>query len=287
MSERVTKKSAFPLPSVELVRTRFDQFLHGGSVPVFDEYSVPSGEAMMHAPFGHIVRQSDWRDFKQSLGDIEGFIGAGKDRIVVQDPRDSSKVLSVFHKPKDWYFLLEVRMVNELLIALFPHNFPRIRSHFGHNDNLGQRPTPKTFFYSGFKTDRIEGIQAVTDSLEIGFTGLVWNENKFVLGYPNGQTSKSVHHPFQLVLDVTNQIGLPLKKLGLDPHADNFILGQDGGEYYIDILFGPFHSYDEEFKLKWESGTSIKKLQELARAKPRLFTPRQLRQAEEGLSLLG
>lgn len=274
----------FPLSSIEQTRSRFRELLNDEK-KIFSQYDSLSGE-LVTLPYQRLISSTDWDSFLSTLENIDGFIGMGKDRIIVKTPGDPNTILSVFHEPQDWSFLREVKKMNTILVGLFPHNFPKIRGFFGCNNIYENNGFPEGFYYTGFKSDFIKGTKAVKDCRKEGFFEYYWNENDFWLDYQEKGTSSQSTYPFQMVLDVMNQIGLPLRKLGFDLHADNFILGEDGGEYYTDIISSPYFSSDEQFAENWASDPSIEALNKLVYDKTLSLSHFQLKRITDELSAL-
>ena len=206
---------------------------------------------------GLAAKREDWNNFVNTLSkDDANFIGMGRERIVTRIPGQPNLALSVFHEPKDWFFLQETLRVNHILNSLFPHNFPKIYGFFGCNDTYQGIKKPKGFFYTGFWTAYIEGIKPVKDCYKVGFANLYWKESKFSLEYLE---KTKPQYPFVNAVALMDKIGLPLRQLGLDPCANNFILTKNGEEFYVDNLTGPFQfeSNRNSFFYQWRSKLTV------------------------------
>jgi len=278
------------IQSLEEIREKVNLF--SSESPSRDDY-IPSVQ-YVSLPGYRITKVEEWNEFINSLADIDGFVGLGKERIVIRSPWDPYQVCSVFHEPKNWLYLNEIWRMNRVLSNLFPHNFPAIHGIFGFNDDLNMdyrksnndRNPPKGFYYTGFSAELIVGNKPVGDCREESFMGgYIWDETNFWLDYgQNGRSGDVATYPFQDVLTMCNELGIPLKDFGFDPYPENFILGRkDLGEYYVDTILSPHLSGNTN----WESKQVVEKVNERYLSNQVLISERQLREVKRYLGYLG
>lgn len=255
----------------------------------------------MNLPIGTVIRVqiSDldwylpletWNDFRTTLRDLDGFVGVGRDKVVIRHQYNHDKVVSVFHQPREWLFLMESLGVHRILHNLFPHNFPNCYGFFGYNfdheENSDEAKAP--FYYSGFISDFIRGKMATDVNKKLLLVGTYYDYKNFMLSYPGGKNSgQDVQYPMQKVLDIAERIGFPILKLGFDPFPENFILGEDGGEYYVDYLKGPYYSDPHNYAHWWQSEFLMANIEKEIQSGALSLTKPQKRQVEEEISILG
>jgi hypothetical protein len=147
------------------------------------------------------------------------YIGKGGECVVVGKPSDLEKVIAFNFDRVDPIRAGQIYHYQRILSTLFPHNFPR-------------------FFAS------TSGDQAKTVRQRI-----ISGENNSIL------------FPIENVLKICQAIGIPVQ---LDEQVlpsgskANFIVGNDGGEYYVDLLqFNPrsMSEWNEENLLKYMNGS--------------------------------
>lgn len=252
------------------------------------EYRLEPGVEYHKLPQPWLATKAEqWNDFVHTLSENDkNFIGMGHERIVTRIPGQPNLVVSVFHEPKDWFYLQETLRVNHILNSLFPHNFPRIYGFFGCNDIYQEVEKPKGFFYTGFWTDYIEGIKPVKDCLREGFLDLYWKESEFTLEYLE---KTKPQYPFVNTVAFMDEIGLPLRQLGLDPCANNFILTKNGEEFYVDTLNGPFQfgSKKTSFFYQWKSKQTVAALAKKVSEGKVNLSPSQFKFVRQEIELLG
>ncbi|MBI5045129.1 MAG: hypothetical protein HZC02_04330 [Candidatus Levybacteria bacterium] len=141
----------------------------------------------------------------RSISKIHGveYIGQGDDRFVYADPRDPEKVIAV-----NWDDYVRrdkaIYYYQNLFTLLFPHNFPRVYAGFFHPD----------------------------DNLDYIY------EANYVIGTIRQRIRRGseVIYPYREVRNTCAQYDIPLYSEDI---PQNFIVGLDGGEYYVDHLPRP------------------------------------------------
>ncbi len=134
--------------------------------------------------------------------DIE-YIGQGNDSFVYAHPLNPEKVIAV-----DWDdFVNRDRAMyyfRNLYSMMFPHNFPRTHAAFFYPDD------DKNYFY----------------------------EAQYIVGTVRQRIveGSDIIYPFGDVTRACRAYSIPLN---IDPAPQNFIIGRDGGEYYVDHLSRP------------------------------------------------
>jgi len=126
-------------------------------------------------------------------------INSGEECVVIPGKDKSREVVVAYT-----YFDLNPLRAKELFYSqriystLFPNNFPHFYAAFG--GSVVNRSLP-----SGTIRQKIEG-----------------------------QKGLEIRHPFQKVIEVCSQINLPLLIPLSQIGGDNVVIGEDGGEYYLD-----------------------------------------------------
>lgn len=135
-------------------------------------------------------------------------LGDGVTNIVVVDPRRPDKAIAVPtlspmtpEMAKEWFYL------HNIFNTVFPHNFPHIYLATG----TGYE---ESSLHNG--TIRQKIIEKATRPLIRRF---------------------QIRYPFSHVKRICKKLGVPLN---FDDGRDNFMVGIDGGEYYVDRLSIPF-----------------------------------------------
>lgn len=249
-------------PAIEQVRAARDQFLENATkFYSVNEVPVEMLTVNMHGIF---IPWDEWTEFRSGLKGVQGLVGIGRDRTVIKHPYNPSRVVSVYHQPQPWYVMSEARSIHRALKILFPKNFPAVHSFFGYNDEYENTRGKQLegFFPTGFVVDFIRGSRGVAVNEQEGFFGRYVDPENFRVFYDTNSLTL-VRYPIQAVLSACDRIEFPLRELGFDHAAENFVLSDDGGEYCVDMVNGPFYSEGERpFTEWWDSGKVIKKIKE-------------------------
>lgn len=249
-----------PLGNKETVieaRGQLDSFVE--SQPHIFRENVKFG-VIYKVVFGNLIPMEKWNHFRQGLRGLDGFVGMGRDRLVVDHPLDPNKVTSVFHETKSWLFLHEARAINGMLSTMFPHNFPYISAHFGYNNFYAEEADQPADVLTGFVTDKKIGNSPVGVNRRLGFLGgYIYDYDNFTLEY-EGDKPQEVKYPFRNVFRILKRIDFPIEVLDLSPSPENFILGKDGGEYFIDTVVGPSFSPFSRGGFLWKGGPLLQNI---------------------------
>jgi len=240
--------------------------LLNGSVKKYKDWQIPRN---IPGPYVRLntpslgewyIGMDDWKEFRGNLSEIPAFIGMGRERVVLSHPHDESKVISIFHESLEWPQIREKMALHKVLNILYPHNFPKNYAFFGPvNNEHGAVSQPKEF--TGFISDFIEGFHAISGNTEVDdMFGLPILQDPFLLYYQDGKSSLDVKYPFNAVLKSLNSLGISINNLGFDYFEENFKLAPDGGEYYMDLLIGPY--YANLSPENWDSVAIIRNLRE-------------------------
>lgn len=163
---------------------------------------------------GQIFDKPDIKNLVESFG--AEYIGAGCDCVVISTKDKPEKVVAINYRDLNPEIAKQIFYRQRILSTLFPHNFPHFYASIAGKDS-----------YGGTVRQRING--ASLDEIE----------EKGIISDPEGK----VKYPFGKVIEVCRQIGIPLS---VDTQDDkNFVLGEDGGVYYLD-------SPEEAFPGKWD-----------------------------------
>lgn len=170
--------------------------------------------------------------FREKLKEIAGShhlhkLGSGSEFAVFALEGDSYAI-AVSHNlelmTREAPFIAKKRYyVQKVLSTLFPHNFPRVYTSFG------AHPDPKIKSISGSIRQRIEGKTPHTPTLSGGLVRVFENVITFLKVIARRQPA--VRFPFKKVEDALEKMSMGSS---FDKSSYNFILGDDGGEYYID-----------------------------------------------------
>lgn len=158
--------------------------------------------------------------------ELDEMIGAGGEYVVVPDPKGKRESIAVAfrYKDKDMFPLRakSIFYLQRIFSTLFPHNFPHFYAAFG-------RPQAGTAEQTAAPTGQIrERIKGLRHGL-----GGYYADGDYASPFM-GVPDPRVRHPFKKVLDTCEkEFGL---ELSYDKASSNFLLGSDGGEYYVDVL---------------------------------------------------
>jgi len=157
------------------------------------------------------------------------FCGAGAECTVIPLEGSDKKVVAFTyedlnpHKAKAMFYL------QRIFSTLFPHNFPKFYASFG------EHPDPEVQNISGSIRQKIEG----TKFGEPGYQEPSVHQSKRptdrlikILKIASGK-EKRIKYPFEHVNETLAQLDV---SLAYDSSDVNFMLGDDGGEYYVDTL---------------------------------------------------
>jgi hypothetical protein len=134
----------------------------------------------------------------------KGVVDSGAKSVVVVKKRSPEKLVAINYKPITPEEAKKVFYVQRIFSTLFPHNFPHFYGAFGDN--------PK---------DPLEKLQSVTGTVRQRVRRVKLNNQK-------------ARYPFKEVLEGIKEIGLSSDIF--DSASSNYIVGQDGGEYYVDTI---------------------------------------------------
>lgn len=146
------------------------------------------------------------------------FVGSGNFSFVTTSPRDPEKVIAINYTTEEGTpaeFAKLQYYAQNIFHTLFPHNFPKWHL-------VVLEPTQET------KDDRLSG----TVRQRIRGTTL------------GNKEAAEVKYPFSTVFDFFQDYKLPFL---FDPRVANFMVGNDGGEYYVDE---PLYFYPEDIDAK-------------------------------------
>ncbi len=132
------------------------------------------------------------------------FIGRGCDRFVFTHPHDSEKLIAV-----EWTDYVQrdraKKYFNNLFALLFPHNIPYMYASFHYPDQIHDYIHEATYMVGDVRRRIRKGAGEIV-------------------------------YPFQNVIELSQKYHLPLH---IDNVPQNFLVGKDGGEYYVDHLPRP------------------------------------------------
>jgi len=177
-----------------------------------------------------INQKTPWDDLPfsdqiQVLADAhnEKYIGDGAEVVVVgyRDEPNSDKLVAFNYKDVEAKKAKIIFYLHRFFSTLFPHNFPHFYKSAGKNPNDSSNVKPEENDVSGTIRQEIKKRE------------------------PSASESKYVPFSFQRVLFICNTLlGIHLK---YDEELVNFIVGADGGEYYVDTLDNiNFKNWDED-----------------------------------------
>ncbi|MDP3726378.1 MAG: hypothetical protein Q8R36_04240 [bacterium] len=146
-------------------------------------------------------------------------LGGGSECVVIPLEGSENKVAAITLKDLSSYEAKKMFYNQRILSTLFPYNFPKIYASFA------KHPDPKIQNISGTIRQRIEGPTRWQLEKKLEHEGTLLKLLRIV-------TEKDkIKYPFEEAEDGLNQAGLPV---GYDTMEDNFMVGADGGEYYVD-----------------------------------------------------
>lgn len=181
-------------------------------------------------------------------------VGSGSESVVIKTPESTSDELSTVEQPliafqyRDYPPLeaKEIFYLQRIFSTLFPNNFPH--------------------FFAAFAKDP-QGKNNISGTLR--------KEIK------RGRIQEPILFPFANALKKAEELGIPVKRLEIDDFHGNFLVNNDGGEYYMDVTrslnYSTYSSWDaEEIKKRMEEAgysdkstaiviSSINRLQELVK----------------------
>ncbi|HSA83318.1 MAG TPA: hypothetical protein VLF20_00345 [Patescibacteria group bacterium] len=137
------------------------------------------------------------------------YLGDGAGRLVIADPRRPDKALafSKSYMPFTSDQAKRVYYFYSILNTVFPHNFPHVYSA------TGAESAETVPFFRGTVRERIVAKRT----------------------YPLLRRFQ-IRYPFSQVERICKKLDIPLYT---DRHSKNFIVGKDGGEYYVDMTSPP------------------------------------------------
>lgn len=149
------------------------------------------------------------------------FIGVGRESVVVAIPGSDKKILAFSFKKLDPFRAKEMYYLQKIFSTLFPHNFPKVYASFSEDEKKKR--------VSGTVREYVRPLMSKYGIVETIVTS---------------EKGKKIKYPFSHALRILNNLGIPLN---IDAKSDNFVVGDDGGEYYVEPVkrFQPF---------LWQSG---------------------------------
>ncbi|MBI4250749.1 hypothetical protein HY622_04115 [Candidatus Uhrbacteria bacterium] len=161
--------------------------------------------------------------------DLKGMLGSGQECIVVRDPSGKRDTIAVAFNYRDKEMTPEkakgIFYLQRIFSTLFPHNFP----HF--------------YFAAGKpeKSKREKDAIAPTGTIRQRIAKLKPGEHGYnadpIIRYPFDRVEEICRQQFHIYIDA-------------DVYLENFIIGADGGEYYVDTL------WPEEYEGKFTSNVT-------------------------------
>lgn len=138
------------------------------------------------------------------------FIGSGEEVVVVglEGSTEPHKVVAFNYKDVSPEKAKEIFYLHRLFSTLFPHNFPHFYASSGRNLNLSEDPSSLSESISGTIRQKIE----------------------------KDKLNSEVRYPFKKVDIFCHELGILVL---WDINQENFIVGVDGGQYYVDTLEHP------------------------------------------------
>ncbi len=156
-------------------------------------------------------------------------IGAGKECMVLS--HSEGRVIAYDYKDKTPDEAKTLFYVQNIYHTIWPHNFPHFYLSSGSVGNLT----------TGTVRQKIEGMKATSVSTDYNPRGSILKQRMLNLFGKN-----KVKYPFSRVLAECADFDIPLADMAEGIEADhNLIIGEDGGEYFIDTLTGPGYPFVE------------------------------------------
>jgi hypothetical protein len=114
-------------------------------------------------------------------------------------PDDSSKIVSAEYGNSNYTRFKRNFYLHNILSSLWPHNIPHV---FAAGQTVVEKP-------------------------------IAWSIKQRILMDESATNNHNIKYPFSSVKTESDRYGISITH---DPHKSNFIVGQDGGEYYVDDL---------------------------------------------------
>jgi len=127
------------------------------------------------------------------------YIGSGSESVVVRHKDKSDRLVAFNYRDIEPKRAKEIFYLQRVFSTLFPHNFPH-------------------FYASAGKDPIRENISGTVRKQVIGFKG----------------SPAEIIYPFKKVEKILSDLEIGVSH---DSFFENFIIGEDGGEYYVDTLF--------------------------------------------------
>lgn len=169
-------------------------------------------------------------NFEKINENKENYIGMGSECVVVKMVGQPTKVEAFSYRGLTPERAKNIFYAHRIFSTLFPHNFPHFYAAFGSEDRVNrtgtirQRLMPRT------------QLQTVRAKLRL-------------------ERNQGKKYPIEKSIDATQKMGIDFK---IDKDVSNFIVGNDGGEYYVDTIRYTPEPEDREKVLKYmeENGYS-------------------------------
>lgn len=160
------------------------------------------------------------------------FIDYGNECVVFQtgERKRSRMVVAInYRNPTTPEKAKKIFYLQRVLSTLFPHNFPRFYAATGKHPARKEEMAVTGTIREEKRGKRIRPERIKDTEQERGIL-------RTLLG-------KGVKHPFGRVLQTCKELSLPVS---FDPADVNYIIGKDGGVYYLDV---PLSEYGGEWKI--------------------------------------
>ncbi len=174
-------------------------------------------------PAWHFETEQNWAE------NHERVIGKGAECVVTELNRRPQEVVAFRYSNMPPARAKQTYYAHRIFSTLFPHNFPRFVAAFAEDQEKGR--------LGGTVRKKVEGRrihfwEKPPNSIELGATRLA--KKLAILVNP------SIKFPFSRVVDFKRKTGTA----GLFDHFDdNFMIGADGGQYFVDTI----HPYGKKF----------------------------------------
>jgi len=157
--------------------------------------------------------------------ELDEMIGAGAEYVVVPGPQGKGESIALAFKYKDKDMsprrAKSIFYLQRIFSTIFPHNFPHFYAAFGRPQAGTEKQTAAP---TGQIRERIKGLRH-------GLGGY-YAEGDY--GSPfRGSPDPRVKYPFENVLETCEEFRFHLH---YDNTSSNFLIGSDGGEYYVDVV---------------------------------------------------
>lgn len=186
---------------------------------------------------GKLPRGSAWLAPGALIGlhdrKLKEMLGSGEESIVVPDPSGTRDTIAVAFAYRDKEMAPErakgIFYLQRIFSTLFPHNFP----HFYFAAGRPERPRREkdAAAPTGTIRQRIRGLRHGQQGYFADIAGSPYVNPADLAGK---EMRVAIHYPFEQVRQIcSKEFGIEFR---YDRSTCNFILGSDGGEYYVDTI---------------------------------------------------